>query len=110
MSIDDLPDKATVIRGGPMTAANVIRRARKDQWRLGLLGISAFAGSSPETTVAELVEVGEIPHAVLNMLCSTDPLWVGSEERDSSSAGSAGGPIAPLTWATTQTRMRQPGS
>lgn len=66
MSIDDLPDNATVIRGGPMTAANVIRRARKDQWRLGLLGISAFAGSSPETTVAELVELGEIPHAVLN--------------------------------------------
>lgn len=66
MSIDDLPDDAVVIRGGPMTAANVIRRARKDRERLGLFGVSAFAGSSSETTVAELVERGEIPHAVLN--------------------------------------------
>lgn len=66
MSIDDLPDDAVVIRGGPMTVANVIRRARKDQERLGFLGISAFAGASAAMTTAELVELGEVPHAVLN--------------------------------------------
>lgn len=55
MRIEDLPDEAIVVRGGHKNAAQILRRATKDRGRLGTYGISAFAGWTPETTLAEVV-------------------------------------------------------
>ncbi len=56
MHSDDLPDEAIVVRGGHKTATQILIRARKDHRRLGYYGISAFAGWTSETSLAEVVE------------------------------------------------------
>jgi hypothetical protein len=48
-----------------MTAAQLLARATKDHGRLGLYGISAFAGRTPSTTAADVVSEATIPHRVI---------------------------------------------
>jgi hypothetical protein len=48
-----------------MTPAQLLDRARKDRERLGLYGVSAFAGRTPSTTAAEVVSEATIPHRVI---------------------------------------------
>ena len=65
-AIDDLPDDALVIRGAPMDPQRILRRATKDRdFLAGAYGISAFAASSTDTTLADLVSLAGLPHPTL---------------------------------------------
>jgi hypothetical protein len=63
--IDELAGDVIVVRGGNMTAAQLLARARKDHGRLGRYGISAFAGGTPSMTAADIVSEATIPHKVI---------------------------------------------
>lgn len=67
MRIDDLQDEAIIVRGGNKTAAQVLKRAKKDRDRLGRYGVSAFAGWTPATTLAEVVEAAIIVFDVVQL-------------------------------------------
>ena len=67
MSIDELAGDLVVVRGGNMSAGQLLGRAKKDHERLGLYGISAFAGRTRLMTAADVVSEATIPHKVIRI-------------------------------------------
>jgi hypothetical protein len=62
----DLHDDAVVVRGGTMVAKRVLRKAQLARPHLnGVAGISVAAASSPDMTLRELLDAGQIPHHVI---------------------------------------------
>jgi len=58
---DPVLDEALCVRGGLMGVSSLLKSAARAKRREGAPGISVFCGH-PESTVADLVGAGDIPH------------------------------------------------